>query len=426
MRRALWFLGLAAACAGPEPVPCAPLELAPDTTAAEREACAFGPGDRAVDTLGLDPATAAAIPITHVVIRMQENRSYDHYLGQLPRRGQPEAEGIPEGFTAPDTEGAEVAPFHLTSTCLEADPPHQWEAMNANWAMGEMNGFVTSAAVDGSDGRYTMGFYDEADLPFTYWLARTFVVGDRHFSDSLGGTWSNRNFLYTGAAHGVKNTFDRVISDERSLFDALDEAGVAWAVYVDGDGFPRQDTIGFTDLTPGVRPFDELLARLEDGSLPPVVFVDTAPGTAHDEHPPYDVQPGERWTRAIYEAARRSPLWPQLALFLTYDTAGGMLDHVPPPEACVPLPGEEDFDRYGLRVPLMVVSAWSRPGYVSHVRHSHASILRFVELLHGLPALTARDANADALLDAFDFGCPAPFLDAPEAPPAGEGGCAEM
>lgn len=422
-RAAIVGMLLFAACEEPsEMTTCEPAALPDDALEADREACTFEAGARVEETLGVDRAAASSIPITHVLVRMQENRSYDHYLGQLPRMGQPDAEAIPADFTAIGTDGADVAPFHLDSTCLEADPPHQWEAMNANWNFGAMDGFVTSAAVDGSDGVYTMGYYDASDLPFVYWLASTFVVGDRNFSDSLGGTWSNRNFLYTGSAHGVKNTFDDVISDARTVFDELDAAGVPWAVYVDG-GWPRQDTLGWNDMTPGVRPFSELLERLADGTLEPVVFVDTAPGTAFDEHPPFDVQPGEEWTRMIYEAARQSPLWEQLALILTYDTAGGMLDHVPPPEACVPAAGEEDFDRYGLRVPLMIVSAWARPSYVSHVRHSHSSVLRFIELIHDLPALSARDANADALLDAFDFSCPPAFAEAPEAPAAGTGGC---
>jgi len=126
--------------------------------------------------------------------------------------------------------------------------------------------------------------------------------------------------------------------------------------------------------------------------------------------------------RSIYEAAIASPLWMKLAIVFTYDESGGVFDHVPPPKACIPSPDQTGFDRLGVRVPTMVISPWARPHHVSHVVHDHTSILRFVELLHDLPALTARDANADALLDMFDFNCPT-LQQPPTAPAAGTGTC---
>ena len=110
-----------------------------------------------------------------------------------------------------------------------------------------------------------------------------------------------------------------------------------------------------------------------------------------------------------------SPNWPTSALFITYDEHGGFYDHVPPPPACVPddippmlesddPPGE--FDRYGFRVPFMLVSPYARPGFVSHTVYDHTSILRFIETRFGLPALTNRDANADPMLELFDFATP--------------------
>jgi phospholipase C len=109
-------------------------------------------------------------------------------------------------------------------------------------------------------------------------------------------------------------------------------------------------------------------------------------------------------------------------MFITYDEAGGLYDHVPPPPACPPdaTPPAQDgdlggFDRYGFRVPLFVVSPFARARFVSHAVHSHASLLRLIEAKHGIPALTARDANSDALLDMFDFAAP-PFATAPDFP----------
>src|SRR5262249_14435578 len=126
-----------------------------------------------------------------------------------------------------------------------------------------------------------------------------------------------------------------------------------------------------------------------------------------------------------YADVARSPQWPRLALIITFTDAGGFYDHVPPPAACRPDawgpgPGRDalpfTFDRYGFRVPLIVVSPWARPGFVAHAPYDHTSILRLVEARFGLPALGGRDANADPLLDLFDFVSPprpAPSLPSP-------------
>ena len=121
-----------------------------------------------------------------------------------------------------------------------------------------------------------------------------------------------------------------------------------------------------------------------------------------------------------------SPQWPRSALFLTYDEHGGFFDHVPPPPACKPddiapilesgdEPGE--FDRYGIRVPMALVSPFARRHFVSHTAYDHTSVLRFIETRFDLPALTARDANADPMLELFDFQHPR-FRKPPKLPKA--------
>ncbi len=387
-------------------------ELPPDVHADERTACAFAEGALSDETLGL--GAGAGLPIDHVVIVMQENRSFDHYFAGFDHDVDP----LPLSYQNLDAAGAVVTPFHLDSHCLPHDPPHQWTAMHTGWNDGAMDGFVRSATATGTDGHYVLGTYDESDLPFYYWLARTFAFSDHHFGDSLGGTWSNRAFLYTGSSHGIHSTGEVTIPTATTVFDSLDAAGVSWGVYTDGN--PRQDLLGWTRTHAGVHTFSQFLVALAAGTLPEVTFVD--PGPAQDEHPVNDISPGEQWTRRIFEVATTSPLWPSLAVFITYDESGGLFDHVAPPSACVPASGLEEFDRLGVRVPLYVVSPWARPGFVSHVAHSHTSILRFVELCFGLPALSARDANADAMLDLFDFCAPS-FETVPIAPAAGEATC---
>ena len=128
----------------------------------------------------------------------------------------------------------------------------------------------------------------------------------------------------------------------------------------------------------------------------------------------------------VVDTLTHSPQWRHAALFITFDEWGGLYDHVPPPTACPPddlqptlaagdPPG--GFDRYGFRVPLIAVSPYVKPGYVSHHLYDHTSILRFIEARFLLPALTKRDANADPLFDLFDFTKPA-LLTPPALPAA--------
>jgi phospholipase C len=139
-------------------------------------------------------------------------------------------------------------------------------------------------------------------------------------------------------------------------------------------------------------------------------------GGGDDFHPPSDPQVGDQFLATVVQALMASPQWPHMALFITFDEHGGLYDHVPPPRACAPdnlLPvvkdGETpyDFAQYGFRVPLIVISPYAKPHYVSHVVSDHTSITRFVEARFHLPAMSARDANADPLYDLFDFTKPA-------------------
>jgi hypothetical protein len=115
-----------------------------------------------------------------------------------------------------------------------------------------------------------------------------------------------------------------------------------------------------------------------------------------------------------------------MALLFTYDEAGGFFDHVPPPnQACIARSGATDAPYYelGVRIPMVVVSPYARPNYVSHVVQEHTALTRLIEAVFDLPALTARDANSDALLDLFDFSGAPPLLQPPAAPAAGTKGC---
>jgi phospholipase C len=198
----------------------------------------------------------------------------------------------------------------------------------------------------------------------------------------------------------------------------LMNAGYTWGAYT--DDLPFSGALDWGPGDPGVHPLEGVYAALDAGTLPNVAFVDGRT-SYDDDHPPADLQIGEAWLRTLYEHAVASPQWPRLAVIWTYDEAGGFADHVPPPGACSADSASPSIG-LGPRVPLVVISPWARRSYVSHVVREHTAITRLIEAVFDLPALTARDANADALLDLFDFSC-GRDLTVPPAPPAGTGGC---
>jgi phospholipase C len=400
------------------------VELSTEPHRTERIECDYPAGTHATTSLGNSPEQLAAIPIRHVIILMRENRSFDHLFGKLHERGQPDVEAVPDNYSNPDPQGVAVFPTPATTTCISIDPGHQSDSVLRCIDGGKMDGFVqNAAATSGTDGHFAMDYYDEADLPFYYWLARTFAVSDRHFAPTASGTFANRAFLFFATNAGVVDTgivFPPPATP--SVLQLLMNAGYTWGAY--SDGLPFSGSLDWSPDDPGVHRMQDLYTALDQGTLPNVAFVDGIEDV-DDDHPTADLQLGERRVKTLYEHALGSPEWQHLAILWTYDEAGAFADHVPPPYGCLPLPSRSPFTELGPRVPLVAISPWAKRGYASHAVHDHTAITRFIETLFDLPALTARDANSDALLDLFDFSCQRD-LGVPAPPEIGSGGCPRL
>jgi len=414
------------------------LAVASVATAAGAPSCTFAAGALPADTARLH---GTEIPIDNIVVLMQENRSFDHYFGQIHFEGQKRATKVPANASNPDPtnpSGPPILRFHKTNYCETADLDHSWNGTHKEYDDGKMDGF-TAQNIDSTDptGARTMGYYDSADLPFYYALYSTFAMADRYFASTLTQTFPNRFYLLAGTSFGhIKNDFPTgdPVNDfsQRSIFNLLDEAGVTWKVYFSQIAFANEFSYVRNHVPSMTFPIDDFYADAAAGTLPQVSFVDpifiAQANIENDEHPPSNVQVGENFVAQVINALFGSPQWPHAALFLDYDEHGGFYDHVPPPAACAPddippmlSPSDEQagFDHYGIRVPAMVVSPYARPHYVSHKVYDHTSVLRFIETRFDLPALTRRDANADPMLRLFKFSRPA-FLTPPTLPAAPE------
>ncbi len=405
--------------------------------AAARTACTFKAGALPGESLAKDAPIGPQIPIDTVVVVMMENRSFDHLLGNLPATGQPDVEVAAANASNLDSDGKPVQRFHLTDYCFD-DTSHEWEGSHKEWNNGKNDGFVVANQGGKGDaqGARAMGYYDQTDLPFLYGLANRFSIADQFFCSVMGPTFPNRMYLYGATSFGY--TYNWLLSHhEPNLLEKLEQAGVSWHEYY--ETFPGSGIFTNTFVThigDHYEKIEDFLSAAAAGTLDHFVLVDpnlrSDGALRDDQHPPGDIQLGDQFLEKIVNAVMKSPQWPRLALFITWDEHGGIYDHVPPPTACSPDASEyiyehgvkgpspapgAGFDRLGFRVPLVVVSPYARPHFVSHKVYDHTSITRFVEARFLLGALSARDANADPLYELFDFSKPA-LLQPPTLPKA--------
>jgi phospholipase C len=367
-------------------------------------------GDRPYPNL---PTGTDTLPhIDRIVVLMMENHSVDNHLGALTRKGVDVKPGGP------------VAP----STCQAGYTISQsWDASHRCWDGGRNDRF---AEVCGPQSLY---YYTPEQFPFYYGLASAFPVCDRYFSSVMAQTYPNRRFLVAGSAFGLVDNPLPLPNDPNprpagfgTVFDMLNAYGITWKDY-----FADLPTVGLfpyvVEENPGkVVPVADFFADCAAGTLPQVSLVDPESFEGSEENP-QDAQVGAYYAYQVIDAVIRSPAWPSTALILTFDEHGGYYDHVPPARMVRPdnvppnvAAGDTYGDLYtwsGFRVPTVVVSPWARANYVSHTVFDHTSILRLIESKWNLPALSNRDANANAMLDCFDFRRPA-FLTPPPLPPA--------
>jgi len=408
--------------------------------------------------------------VEHVVILMQENRAFDHYYGTLRGvrgYGDPRPIKLPSGrsvWEQPTKDGrGVVSPFRLNAETTGAENlyslDHSWKGSHAKWMRYD--------AWIGAKSPLTMGYFTRADVPYYYALADAFTICDANYCSIFGPTNPNRLFLFSGTSGLAAGDDGKIVIENPDHLEAneradplkdskwtgiawttyaerLQKAGVSWKVYQEYDNY-GDNALAFFASFRGIGPESELYQRgrawspgsnaanaktadgehlvaqfaadVNAGTLPQVSWI-VAPYLLC-EHPQASPSAGEHLTARLISALADKPeVWAKTVFILNYDENDGFFDHMPPPiPATGPALGkstvEATYEVYhgepvglGPRVPMIVISPWTKGGYVNSQVFDHTSVLRFLETRFGVaePHITPwRRVISGDLTSVFDF-----------------------
>ena len=448
--------------------------------------------------------------LNHIIFMAQENRGLDHYFGALrdywrnhgfadrsfdglpqfnptsglaPLYGPPPANpGCDPNFPPPsdcieDSSSPRVASYHLITQCIE-NPSPSWNESHIDFdltnpysATATLDGYVYSNAHDARNTKYydtngirSMGYYDDTDLNYYYYMASQFATSDRWFSPTMTRTASNREYLIAATSQGYvypigTDSADQSLLTATTIFQKLQNAGITWKIYINTDQTPCASnptpqcllTLSYVQnfawgqTIPANYPnnlatMTDYFNDLKNNTLPQVAQIEPASDAGLDEHGSdtdqygINIQLGAQYVESLINALMQSSSWNTSAFILTYDEFGGLYDHVPPQPAvspdgikpkdlmsgdvCSTVTGPDcDFTYTGYRLPLIVVSPYTQKHYVSHTVMDTTAILKLIELRFGLPSpLNKRDAAQKSMSEFFNFNFP-PWM-TPPTPPA--------
>jgi len=424
--------------------------------------------------------TGSIRDIEHIVVLMQENRSFDHYFGTLRGVrgfGDTRAINLPNGkpvWHQPLAGGVgEVLPFRPTAPNLGLqflqDLPHDWPTTHGAWNGGRNDQWVPNK------GTTTMAYLTRDDIPFHYQLADSFTICDAYHCSLMGATDPNRYYMWTGWVGNDGSGGGPVVDNSELGYgwstypEVLETAGISWKIYQDiGTGLDANGSWGWTNnpyignygdnsllyfnqyrnaqpgnplyekartgtnVSAGGTYFDVLRKDVQSNQLPQVSWI-VAP-EAYSEHPNWPANYGAWYVDQVLQILTSNPdVWSKTALLINYDENDGFFDHMSPPFAPSSsanglstvdttneiYPGGNNgkyaAGPYGLgpRVPMLVVSPWSKGGWVCSEVFDHTSVIQFIEARFGHghklsePNITPwRRAVCGDLTSAFNFKNP--------------------
>jgi phospholipase C len=363
--------------------------------------------------------------IKHIVFIVKENRTFDVYFGAYNKHG---ADGSTQVKLS---NGTTVTAPHLPDS-TPLDICHAWRCTLADMNFGKMNHFDLDPSCTANGQLICTAQMNRTDLPNYYAYADNFVLGDRFFSSITATSFPNH--LYTIAATSGSVISQGILAsspgktevgcradegttaqqldefgnltaqypcyDYTTLGDLLTAAGVSWKSYAPGNiAYNAYNAINHiandtATWNATYAPDTQFITDVQSGNLPSVSWLVTLGG---NEHPPVSTCLGQNWTVQQINAVMQSKYWTTepTAIIMTWDDFGGFYDHVTPP----------GVDMYGLgpRVPLLIISPYAKPGYVTHSTMESSSVLKFIEERFGLPSLGQRDLVVNDISDAFNF-----------------------
>ncbi|MCW2539519.1 MAG: phospholipase phosphocholine-specific [Frankiales bacterium] len=399
-------------------------------------------------------STGTIADVQHVIVLMQENRSFDHYFGGLQGvRGFDDKSTIllsggNSVFNQPNGSGRQY-PFWLGASAgpnaellaqCEGDIDHSWSTQHGAWNTGKMDSWMAS-----KQKVQCLGYLNRTDLPFHYALADNYTICDAYHASGLTATGPNRTYLFSGSIHAsggqggpAYDGGDESGLSWRTYAETLQNAGMSWRVYQAADNYGDNGLAYFNQFvnashssalwqrgmtnvqaTTGDVPTDVLAAiqsDVQNGQLPQVSWI--VLNQINSEHPIGPPVNGARFINGLLQALNADPaVLNSTAVFLNYDENDGFFDHVPPP---IPSGGQTDEFvsgkpvGLGFRVPMVVISPWSRGGWVNSEVSDHTSVIRFLETWSTAIGTPATCPNISAwrrsvcgdLTSAFDFGNP--------------------
>jgi len=379
--------------------------------------------------------------IKHVVLLMQENRSFDHYFGTMAGvRGFDDRDALKLAngksvFHQPDAENPRgyLLPFHLdtSSTSAQKIPStnHSWLVQHQSWNYGKMDQWMPAhRKADGKNGPYAMGYHTRTDIPFQFALAEAFTLCDAYHCSVMGPTWPNRMYWMTGTIDPDAKNGGPLISNKMApggftwttYAERLEQAGISWKVYQQKDNYGcnmLENFKVFREAHPESPLYKKGVFRGEadqfeqdaiNDKLPAVSWIITT--SKESEHPDYMPAAGAAFVARKIDAIAANPeVWAKTAFILNYDENDGIFDHVVPPTPPPGTPGEFVQDLPiggGFRVPCIVVSPWSAGGWVCSEQFDHTSVLQFLEKVTGVAEPNISDWRRQAfgdLTSAFRF-----------------------
>ena len=400
--------------------------------------------------------------LNHIIFMVQENRAFDNYFGVLAQyrvNHQPPIQGaqlsdvddlhtLPSGYQICNPQKGCFAPFHARTECIENLSPswdethYDMDLVGDDWlnltqnSQFLMDKFLWTTLSGGTGDQYDpthsrpLGYYDQTDLPYYYELATQFTTDDEWRSPIPANTIPNRMYLFSATSYGhafPPSSPSDPAWQRPTIFRALQNAGINWRYYYQDNSVFLANWADWNDpqIQANVRNIQEyyniLASPNADQELPQVIFIERASSTGYDEHPGNNVQTGAVRAANAINALMASTAWPDSAFILTWDEGGGLFDHVGPimvtppgdflePTDLGPKDQTGEFNVTGFRVPVVVVSPWSKKQTVVHLQTDYTSILKLIETRFNVPPLTQRDATTQDMADPtngfFDFSSP--------------------